>query len=40
MNLLIIPKLDNVLIMASEVGVYDVEPKNVLLKVRKKIRFS
>lgn len=40
MNLLIISKLDNVLIMASEVGVYDVEPKNVLLKVRKKIRFS
>lgn len=25
---------DNILIMASEVGVYDVDPKDVILKVR------
>lgn len=29
---------DNVLVMASEVGVYDVDPKNVLLKVGSKYK--
>lgn len=31
---------DNVLVMASEVGVYDVDPKDVLLKVGPADRFS
>jgi hypothetical protein len=28
-------RTDNILVMASEVGVYDVDPKDVLLKVGK-----
>lgn len=31
---------DNVLVMASEVGVYDVDPKDVLLKVGPPTEFS